>query len=207
MQLFGKNGTFAWVTILYSINIWHNLIQGHFCLHILNFWTYNCIILHHLLVLKSLFCSYVKQGFFKDYMSRCSSRSSPLRTQLWFPRDRLNMLSSGFVGGFQCRGSRSFSDLYLLVFKRLIWSLICLGRVMDGAGKCNLCHMNPSLILSWWYGSELLFSLSWVFVNIYVVFTAPDLIILYAVSANTATCKWMREIFLLNIWQRSISFR
>lgn len=50
---------------------------------------------------------------------RCSGH------KLWFPRDRsragLNMfLSSGFVGDFQCRGSRSFSDSYLFIFKRLI---------------------------------------------------------------------------------------
>ncbi len=137
-------------------------------------------------------------------MSRCSSRSSQLRTQTLISTDRLNMLSSGFVGGFQCRGSRSFSDLYL------IWSLMCLFRVIDGAGKCNLCNMNPSLILSWWYGSELLLSLSLLSVCEHICCVhspRQNLIILYAVSANTATCKWMREIFLLNIWQRSISFR
>lgn len=136
-------------------------------------------------------------------MSRCSSRSSLLRTQTLIST---RSLTSWFEHVFKLWVRRGFSVSRLKVVLRFIFihlqafdlrglALIGFGRVMDGAGKCDLCNGNPSLILSWWYGSELLFSLSWVFVNIYVVFTCREnLIILYAVSANTATHKLMREI-------------
>ncbi len=101
-------------------------------------------------------------------MSRCSSRSSLLRTQTlistrsltsWFEHVVKLWVRLGFSVS-RLKVVLSFIFIHLQAFDLRGLALIGFGRVMDGAGKCDLCNGNPSLILSWWYGSELLFSLS-----------------------------------------------
>lgn len=155
-------------------------------------------------------------------MSCCSSRSSLLRTQTqistrslmlcWFERVVKLRVCQGFLVSW-LKVVLRFIFIHLHAFDLRgppveVPALIGLGRVMDGVGKCNLCNGNPpSVILSGWYDPcftlyRSLFLLS-VCQHICCV-CSPDkclenLIILFTVSASTATRKWMREFYLAGI--------